>query len=74
PIIANRIYSIITKMKESGLSVLLVEQGTRYKILTQIADRFLVMVNGKIVLETTSDRLDQDVELIRRYLAVGGEG
>ncbi|MEM4287560.1 MAG: ATP-binding cassette domain-containing protein [Candidatus Caldarchaeum sp.] len=74
PIIASRIYSIITRMKESGLSVLLVEQGTRYKILTQIADRFLVMVNGKIVLETSSDKLAQEVELIKRYLAVGGEG
>ncbi|MEM1945621.1 MAG: ATP-binding cassette domain-containing protein [Candidatus Caldarchaeum sp.] len=73
PIIASRIYSIITRMKESGLSVLLVEQGIRYKILSQIAERFLVMVNGKIVLETTSDRLGQEIDQIRKYLAVGGE-
>ncbi|MEM4187321.1 MAG: ATP-binding cassette domain-containing protein [Candidatus Caldarchaeum sp.] len=72
-IIASRIYSIITRMKESGLSVLLVEQGIRYKILSQIAERFLVMVNGKIVLETTSDRLGQEIDQIRKYLAVGGE-
>ncbi|MEN3047209.1 MAG: ABC transporter ATP-binding protein [Candidatus Caldarchaeales archaeon] len=71
PIIANRIYGIITTMKESGLSVLLVEQGTRYKLLTKVSDRVLVMVGGKIVWESTSDRFDAEVEQIRKFLAVG---
>lgn len=71
PIVTNRIYSIISGMKRSGLAVLLVEQGTRYNLLTKVADRFLVMVGGKIVWESTADRVGAELDQIRKFLAVG---
>lgn len=73
PIVARKIYDMLTTMKKTGLTVFLVEQGTRYNMLTGIADRFLVMVGGKIVLESTPQTIHKERDLIKKYLAVGGE-
>lgn len=73
PIVAKKIYEMLTAMKKKGLTVFLVEQGTRYNLLTTLADRLLVMVGGKIVLESTSETIEKERELIKRYLAVSGE-
>ncbi|MCS6784622.1 MAG: ATP-binding cassette domain-containing protein [Candidatus Caldarchaeum sp.] len=71
PIMATRIYGILDRMKKSGLTVLVVEQGTRFNVLSKIADRFMVMVGGKIVWESTTERVSEEIEQIKRFLAVG---
>jgi branched-chain amino acid transport system ATP-binding protein/urea transport system ATP-binding protein len=71
PIVAKRIYEIISRMEEEGLTVVVVEQGSRFSYVKKVADRILVMVNGRIIFETTRDRVDEEMELIQSYLAMG---
>jgi branched-chain amino acid transport system ATP-binding protein len=47
---------------------LLVEQNLG--MATAVAERILVMVSGRIALETTATELAGDVEAQRRYLGV----
>jgi len=37
----------------------------------KIADRILVMVGGRIIYETTRDKVDEEIKLIQSYLAMG---
>ncbi len=71
PLVAKRIYELISKMKEQGLTVVVVEQGTRFSSVRRLADRLLVMVNGQIVFETTRDRVEAELTTINSYLAMG---
>jgi branched-chain amino acid transport system ATP-binding protein/urea transport system ATP-binding protein len=48
-----------------------VEQGTRFSHVKKIADRILVMVGGRIIYETTRDKVDEEIKLIQSYLAMG---
>jgi branched-chain amino acid transport system ATP-binding protein/urea transport system ATP-binding protein len=41
-----------------------VEQGTRFSYVKKIADRILVMVGGRIIYETTRDKVDEEIKLI----------
>jgi branched-chain amino acid transport system ATP-binding protein/urea transport system ATP-binding protein len=58
-------------MEEEGPTVVVVEQGSRFSYVKKVADRILVMVNGRIIFETTRDRVDEEMELIQSYLAMG---
>ena len=71
PIVAKRIYELVSRMKDGGLTVVVVEQGTRFSHVKNIADRISVMVNGRIMYETTRDKVDEEMELIQSYLAIG---
>ena len=71
PIVAKRIYELISRMKEGGLTVVVIEQGTRFSYIRKIADRISVMVNGRIAYETTRDKVDEEMELIQSYLTMG---
>jgi branched-chain amino acid transport system ATP-binding protein len=51
-----------------GVGLLLVEQNLG--VATALADRLLVMVSGRIALETTAAALEGDEEAQRRYLGV----
>ena len=39
--------------------------------MKKIADRILVMVGGRIIYETTRDKVDEEIKLIQSYLAMG---
>ena len=71
PIVAKRIYELISRMKEGGLTVVVIEQGTRFSYIRKIADRISVMINGRIAYETTRDKVDEEMELIQSYLTMG---
>ena len=66
PILVDEIASIITKIHEEGISVLLVEQNAA--IALNLANRGYVMEIGKIILSGTSDELINDVRVKRAYI------
>lgn len=66
PIMVDEIASIITKINEEGISVLLVEQNAA--IALNLANRGYVMEIGKIILSGTSDELINDVRVKRAYI------
>ncbi len=66
PLIVKDIFSIIAKLRESGTTVLLVEQNARSAL--RIASRGYVLETGRIVLEGEAADLLANREIQRAYL------
>jgi branched-chain amino acid transport system ATP-binding protein len=68
PAIVDTLIDAVHRLVDEGVAVLVVEQNLR--AATEIADRQLVMVSGRISAETTAGELASDPELQRRYMGV----
>jgi branched-chain amino acid transport system ATP-binding protein len=66
PLIAKEIFQTVTRLKQTGLTVLLVEQNARAALA--VADRGYVIETGQIVLEGTAGELANNPEVQRAYL------
>ncbi len=66
PLIVKDIFQIITKLREAGNTVLLVEQNAVAAL--GIADRGYVMETGKIILQGSSEELLMNKDIQRAYL------
>ena len=66
PILVTEIFQIIGKLKEQGVTVLLVEQNA--KMALSIADRAYVLETGRIVLEGNARDLLNNDEVKKAYL------
>lgn len=69
PTIVDVLIDAVHRLVEEGVAVLVVEQNLR--AATQMAQRQLIMVAGRIEAESTADELNADPELQRQYLGVG---
>ena len=68
PMVVDEIFRIIEKLRDQGVSVLLVEQNVQQTL--EIADRGYVIENGRIVLEGPSDALLQNENIRKAYLGL----
>ena len=68
PTIVENVIATVRTLVDEGMAVLLVEQNLG--VATEIADRQLVMVAGRIAAETTAEALTNDPDAQRRYLGV----
>ncbi|WP_415897258.1 ABC transporter ATP-binding protein [Neptuniibacter sp. QD72_48] len=68
PVIVQKLGEVLTKLKERGLTILLVEQNFRFA--APIADRHYVMEHGHIVEEVHKHELAEKTELLNTYLGV----
>ena len=68
PTIVDTLIDAVRRLVREGVAVLVVEQNLR--AATEMADRQLVMVSGRIETETTASALTSDSQLQRRYLGV----
>ena len=66
PILVTEIFKIIEKLKEQGVTVLLVEQNA--KMALSIADRAYVLETGRIVLEGNARDLLNNDDVKKAYL------
>nr|WP_300142380.1 ABC transporter ATP-binding protein [Propionicimonas sp.] len=66
PLLVNEIFDIITKINESGTTILLVEQNANKAL--QVADRAYVMETGRIVLSGDATELSKTEDIKRVYL------
>ncbi len=66
PLIAKDIFQTVVRLKETGLTVLLVEQNARAALA--VADRGYVIETGQVVLEGTARELCDNPEVQRAYL------
>jgi branched-chain amino acid transport system ATP-binding protein len=71
PLMVREVFTAIVKMKELGLTVLLVEQNVNATL--QIADRAYVMETGEITIEGAAADLRHNPEVKRAYLGKGGK-
>jgi branched-chain amino acid transport system ATP-binding protein len=68
PILLLELFRIIKRLREAGLTVLLVEQNVRNSL--EIADRAYVIENGRIVLEGPSSKLLRNDHVKKAYLGL----
>ena len=68
PKLIDDIYDRLTKLKEKGLTVLLVEQNTNYAL--ELAGRGYVLENGRIVLDGRGSELAGNPHIKKFYLGV----
>ncbi|MCR4751706.1 MAG: ABC transporter ATP-binding protein [Eubacterium sp.] len=66
PIIVEQVFEVIQKLKESGMTILLVEQNAWDAMA--ISDRTYIMESGAIVLEGPSEEVAENEEVKRIYL------
>lgn len=66
PFLVRVILDVLVKLKEQGITVLLVEQNARAAL--QIADRGYVLENGRVVLDGPATDLLADQDVKRAYL------
>lgn len=69
PLIVQEVFSEIRKMKDLGMTVLIVEQNAVATL--RIADRAYLMENGEIILEGDAADLMHNPEVKRAYLGKG---
>jgi len=69
PLMVKEVFTSIRKMKDLGLTVLLIEQNANAAL--RIADRAYVMETGEIVLEGPAADLAHNPEVKRAYLGKG---
>ena len=66
PILVDQIFSIISELRESGVTILLVEQNANKAL--KITDRAYVLETGKITLSGTGRELLEKEEVKKAYL------
>ncbi len=66
PILVEQIFSIIYELRESGVTILLVEQNANKAL--KITDRAYVLETGKITLSGTGRELLEKEEVKKAYL------
>ena len=66
PIIVSSLFKLISKIREMGVTILLVEQNARIALKT--ADRAYVLETGNIVMEGTAKELLKSDAITKEYL------
>lgn len=68
PLLVQTIKIILEEVKTSGLTVLLVEQNTRFAC--QVADRHHILYGGKIVHKCSNEEFINNTEIQQRYIGI----
>ncbi len=68
PILVADIFRIIERIKQEGVTVLIVEQNTKHTL--EICDRGYVLENGRVVLSGTGNELLDNEHVKQAYLGI----
>lgn len=68
PVIVDRLFDLVVELKLRGYTILLVEQNKYFA--APLADRFLVVERGAIVMRLTAAELEAQADLVDRTLGV----
>jgi branched-chain amino acid transport system ATP-binding protein len=68
PVIVQRIGDVLGKLKQRGMTILLVEQNFRFA--SRIADRFYLMDHGQMVADFPVDQLPERMGMLHKVLGV----
>jgi len=66
PLLVQQIYGIISDLRRSGVTILLVEQMANLAL--RVADRAYILEQGRVVLHGTSQELLSNTDVSRRFL------
>ncbi len=70
PLIVKEVGHIISRLKQKGFSILLVEQNLSMAL--KVADRLYILSNGEVVRESTPEILRSNDEIKAKYIGVAG--
>jgi branched-chain amino acid transport system ATP-binding protein len=70
PLIVREVMQVVRRMREEGLSVLLIEQNAPLSL--SIADRAYILDDGKVVYSGKAAELAKDTELVNKLAGAGG--
>jgi branched-chain amino acid transport system ATP-binding protein len=68
PMLVREIGTILKEIRKTGITILLVEQNTRFA--TGVSDKHCILYNGQIVYEGSNEEFKADTEIQKRYLGV----
>lgn len=68
PLLVREIGAILKEIRKTGISILLVEQNTRFAM--GVSDKHCILYNGRIVYEGSNEAFRADQEIQKRYLGV----
>ncbi|MDG6907702.1 MAG: ABC transporter ATP-binding protein [Nitrososphaerota archaeon] len=68
PIVVNKMMEKIVAIRDSGVSVLMVEQNAKKAV--QISDHVYVMLSGRVITDGTGKEIQADKELGRKLLGM----
>ena len=68
PMIAHEIWRIIREIRESGIATIIVDKN--YAAVAAVTERNIVLVKGRVVLESDSASVRADPGALHRYLGV----
>lgn len=71
PIVAHTVFKSIARLRDEGMTILLVEQNARAAL--NISDRTYIMETGRIVMQGPSEELLNHNQIKRAYLGKGYE-
>ena len=69
PIVAHTVFKSIARLRDEGMTILLVEQNARAAL--NISDRAYIMETGKIIMQGPSEELLNHNQIKRAYLGKG---
>lgn len=68
PLLVREIGVILKEIRKTGITILLVEQNTRFA--TGVSDKHCILYNGRIVYEGSNEAFKADQGIQKRYLGV----
>ncbi len=68
PLMVQQVFSVVRKIKESGMTILLIEQNV--KLSLSLCNYAYVLENGRIVLQGTGEELMDNEHLRKAYLGI----
>jgi branched-chain amino acid transport system ATP-binding protein len=71
PLVVREVMQVVTRMREEGLSVLLIEQNAPLSL--SIADRAYILDDGKVVYSGKAADLARDTELVNKLAGAGSK-
>jgi len=66
PILVDEVFAMISQLRASGVTVLLVEQNVERTL--DIADRVYLLNTGRVEYEGTPEQLRKQVDIVGAYL------
>ena len=68
PLLVREIGNILREIRKTGITILLVEQNTRFA--TGVSDKHCILYNGQIVYEGSNEEFKANQDVQKRYLGV----
>jgi branched-chain amino acid transport system ATP-binding protein len=68
PLVAREIWSILNQLRDAGLSAIIVDKN--FAAVSSLADRHIVLVKGRVVMEGSPADLRRDPQLMQRHLGI----